>query len=205
MRTSIVGTAFVLACLAVAAGCGGGGSSPSTSSTATPTSSPTTVPTGPPSTAAPISTATASSASVANGGYAVYVNFPASTSGTATMAMSGSTTVGSNPAGITPFTTSGSYTTLIYVTFQPSATVTLPSYPQFQLQIPAAQAPQGYNFWGAIYTNDSTFPAGHDAWSPQFLGPASASGQTLYFPAPTTPLTFTGSDYYVFALYEVPT
>ncbi len=118
------------------------------------------------------------------------------------MAMSGSTTVGSNPPGITAFTASGA-TNLIYVTFQPSATVTLPSYPQFQLQIPAAQAPQGYNFWGAIYTNDSTFP-GYNAWSAQFLGPASASGQTLYFPAPTTPLTFTAHDYYVFALYDVP-
>ncbi|MGD0967723.1 MAG: hypothetical protein ABR949_05500 [Candidatus Aquilonibacter sp.] len=202
MRTSIVGTAFIVICLALAAGCGGGSSSPSTSATASPTSSPTTVPTGPPSTSAPISTATASAASVANGGYAVYVNFPASTSGTATMALLGSTTVGSNPPGITPY--SGSGTTLIYVTFQPSATVTLPSYPQFQLQIPAAQPPQGYNFWGAIYTNDPTFPHGYDAWFAQFLGPASASGQTLYFPAPTTSLTFTANDYYVFALYEVP-
>jgi hypothetical protein len=201
MRTSIVGTAFVFICLALAAGCGGGSSTPSSSPTATPTSSPTTVPTGPPATSAPISTATASSASVANGGYAAYLNFPAATSGTATMALYASTSVGSNPAGITPFTGG---TTLLYVTFQPSATVTLPSYPQFQLQIPAAQAPQGYNFWGAIYTNDPAFPAGYNAWSAQFLGPASASGQTLYFPVPPTSLTFTANDYYVFALYDVP-
>jgi len=203
MRRSIVGTAFILAALAIAAGCGGGSTSPSTAATATPTSSPTSVPTGPPATSAPISTATASSASVANGGFEVFVNFPASTSGSATMAMSASTSVGSNPPGITAFTASGK--TLVYVTFQPSATVTLPSYPQFQLEIPTSDAPQGYNFWGAVYTNDAGFPAGDGAWSAQFLGPASDSGYTLYYPAPTTPLTFTAHDYYVFALYEVAT
>lgn len=207
MRTTILGALFALAALALAAGCGGGGggsTTPTTAPTATP--SPSYAPTGAPATVAPVGTASPSTASAANGGYGIYVVFPATTSGSGTMTVTGSTTVPSVPAGITAYAPAPG-TTLFYVTLQPSATVTFPSYPQFQLTVPASLAPQNENFFGAIYTNDATFPHGNNAWYPQFLGAASDpnSGQVLTFPNPSTPLTFTAGDSYVYALYEVPT
>ena len=135
----------------------------------------------------------------------MYVVFPATSSGSATMAVTGSTTVPSVPAGITAFTGTN-VTTLFYVVLQPSATVTFPAYPQFQLTYPSGGSvvPQGNDFFGAIYNNDTGFPHGNGAWYAQFLGAASDSGQVLTFPNPSTPLTFTSGDTYVYALYEMP-
>ena len=66
--------------------------------------------------------------------------------------------------------------------------------------------PQNNNFFGALYTNDASLPHGYNAWYAQFLGAASNSGQVLTFQNPSSPpLTFTANDYYVYALYEVPT
>jgi hypothetical protein len=204
MRNTIVGALFALVALSLAAGCGGGGGN-TTTPTAVPTgtATPTYIPTGAPATVAPVGTASPSAASVANGNYGLYLVFPATTSGSGTMTVTGSTSVPSVPAGITAY--SGSGTTLFYVVLQPSATVTFPAYPQFQLTTPPSVVPQNNNFFGAVYTNDATFPAGHNAWSAQFLGAASDSGQVLTFPNPSTPLTFTAGETYVFALYEVAT
>jgi hypothetical protein len=208
MRTTILGALFALAALSLAAGCGGGSGSttPTTAPTATPT--PTYMPTGAPATAIPVTAASPNNASVANGGFGMYIVFPVTTSGSATMSVTGSTTAPSVPAGITAFAPS-SGKTLFYVVLQPSATVSFASYPQFQLTFPNTGAnavvPQNNNFFGAIFTNDSAFPNGYNAWSAQFLGAASASGQVLTFPSPSTPLTFTGGDSYVYALYRVPT
>jgi hypothetical protein len=208
MRTTILGALFALAALTLAAGCGGGGDTTPTSAP-TATATPTYVPTGAPATAVPVSAASPNNASVANGNFGMYIVFPATTSGSATMSVTGSTTVPMNaPAGIVAYTPS-SGKTLFYVMLQPSATVTFPSYPQFQLTFPNTGAnavvPQNNNFFGAVFTDDSAFPNGYNAWSAQFLGAASASGQVLTFPSPSTPLTFTGGDSYVFALYQVPT
>ncbi|HUN28198.1 MAG TPA: hypothetical protein VMV65_00200 [Alphaproteobacteria bacterium] len=201
MRSTIVGTAFALASLAIASGCGGSGTAtPSTTATASPTPTPSYEPTGAPATLAPISTATASSADVASGGFGVTIAFPAASSGSGNLAISGST---APPSGVPGFTASG--TALYYVEFQPSATLKFPSYPQFQFTLAPADTAVGYNFFGAIYTNDAAFPSGHNAWSAAFLGAATDSGQTLYYPNPSTPLTFTANDVYVFALYETPT
>lgn len=205
MRNSIIGTVFALVALALAAGCGGGGgntTTPTTGPTATPT--PTYIPTGAPATVAPVGSASPSSASVANGNFGMYIVFPATTSGSGTMTVTGSTTVPNVPAGITAYTAAGE-TTLFYVVLQPSATVTFPAYPQFQLTTPPTIVPQNNNFFGAVYTNDAAFPHGYNAWYAQFLGAASDSGQVLTFPNPSTPLTFAAGDSYVFALYEVAT
>ncbi|MGA7745503.1 MAG: hypothetical protein WCC70_13375 [Candidatus Aquilonibacter sp.] len=200
MRT-MLGTVFALAALAIAAGCGGGASTtPSTTATASPTPTPVSQPTGPPATVAPISTATASSVNVGSGGFGLTIAFPAASSGGGNLAISTSTTA---PSGIPAFTASG--TALFYVEFAPAAMFTLPSYPQFELTLPPADVPAGYNFFGAIYTNDASFPSGYNAWSASFLGAASAIGQTLYYPSPSSPLTFNANDTYVFCLYEVPT
>jgi hypothetical protein len=122
------------------------------------------------------------------------------------MAVTASTTVPTAPSGITAFSASGGQT-LVYVTLAVTATVTFPSYPQFQLTLPsgASPTPQNNNFFGAVYTNDAAFPSGSGAWDAKFLGAASASGQVLTFSSPSTPLTFTQGDSYVFALYSVPT
>ena len=205
MRNTIIGALFALAALSLAAGCGGSGGNTTTPATGpTPTPTPTYLPTGAPSTAAPVGMASPSTASVANGNFGLYIVFPATTAGSGTMTVTGSTTVPSVPTGITAYTPA-SGTTLFYVLLQPSATVTFPAYPQFQLTIPSTIAPQNNNFFGAVYTNDATFPHGNNAWYAQFLGAASDSGQVLTFPNPSTPLTFTAGDSYVFALYEVPT
>lgn len=204
MRT-ILGALFALAALALAAGCGGGGGNSTTPTTApTGTATPSYAPTGAPATAAPIGSASPSAASAANGGYGIYVVFPATTSGSGTMTVSGSTTVPSVPAGITAFSTSGA-TPLFYVLLQPSATVTFPTYPQFQLTLPSTVAPQNNNFFAAIYTNDAAFPQGNGAWYSPFLGAADDSGQVLTFPTTSTPLTFTAGDSYVYAFYKVAT
>jgi hypothetical protein len=203
MRNSLLGALFVLAALALAAGCGGGSGSSTTPTTApTATASPTYAPTGAPATTVTIG-ASPDAASVANGNYGMYIQFPATTSGSGTMAVVGSTTVPSVPAGITAFTAPG---TLFYVVMQPSATVTFPTYPVFQLTYPSSIVPQGYNFFGGFYTDDATAPQGYDAWYAQFLGAASNSGHVLTFANPTAPsLTFTANDYYVYAFYEVAT
>lgn len=199
MRNSIIGTVLAVSALALAAGCGGGTSTPSTTATPSPTPTPAFQPTGAPATLAPISTATASSVNVASGGFGLTIAFPAASNGGGNLSISSSITA---PSGIPAYTASGS--ALFYVEFQPSATFTLPSYPQFQLTLPAANTPAGYNFFGAVYTNDASFPSGYNAWSASFLGAASANGQTLYYPNPSSPLTFNANDTYVFCLYEVP-
>ena len=203
MRNTIIGALFALAALALAAGCGGGANSTTPTAAPTATATPTYVPTGAPAQAVPVG-ASPNTASVANGNFGMYIVFPATTSGSATMSVSASTTVPSVPAGITAFTAPG---TLIYVVLQPTATVTFPSYPEFQLTLPSSITPQGYNFLGALYTSDSGSPQGYNAWYAQFLGAASSSvsnAQVLTFPSPSSPsLTFTANDYYVYALYEV--
>ncbi len=205
MRNTILGALLAVAALTLAAGCGsssGNTTTPTTGPTATPT--PAYVPTGAPSTVTPVGMASPSSANIANAGYGLALNFPATTSGSGTMTVTGSTTVPSVPAGITAYTASGA-TVLFYVLVQPSATVTFPAYPQFQLTIPTTVVPQNNNFFGAVYTNDATFPQGNGAWYAQFLGAAAYGNQVLTFPNPSTPLTFTAGDSYVFALYEIAT
>ena len=209
MRTTILGALFALAALTLAGGCGGGGTdtTPTTAPTATATA--TYIPTGAPATVAPVGMASPSTASAANGEFGMYIVFPATTSGSGNITVTVSTTVPAPPAapaGITAYT-QASATTLLYVMLQPSATVTFPSYPQFQLTAPPSVVPQNNNFFAAIYTNDAAFPSGFNAWSAQFLGAASAkqtNAQVLTFPNPSTPLTFTAGDSYVYALYEVP-
>ncbi|HUA08558.1 MAG TPA: hypothetical protein VMA98_04735 [Candidatus Acidoferrales bacterium] len=207
MRTKIIGVLVALTALAVAAGCGGSGST-SSPATASPTATPTYVPSGPPSTTAPVGSSAASvtvSAGSTAEPFAATIDFPVASSGSATMTVSASTSVPSTPAGITAYSGSGA-TPLLYVELTPSATVTFPaSSLEFQLTLPAVNTPQNYNFWGALYTNDAGFPAGVNAWSAQFLGAATSSGQTLTFPNPSASLTFTAGDYYVFCLYEVAT
>lgn len=208
MRTTIIGALFALAALTLAAGCGGSSGNTTTPTTApTATASPTYMPTGAPATVAPVGSASPSSASVANGNFGMYIVFPATTSGSGNMNVTGSTSVPSVPPGITAYAPAPG-TTLFYVVLQPSATVTFPSYPQFQLTYPGngTVVPQNYNFFGALYTNDASSPHGYNAWYAQFLGAASNSGQVLTFQSPSSPpLTFTANDYYVYALYEVPT
>ena len=121
------------------------------------------------------------------------------------MAASGSTTVPASPAGI-PAYVPASGTTLFYVVLQPSATITLPNYPQFVMTAPVSIVPQNFNYFGAVFTNDASFPHGNGAWYAQFLGAAANSGQNFTYPTPnpSTPLTFTANDYYVFALYQQP-
>jgi hypothetical protein len=208
MRTTIFGALLALAALSLAAGCGGGGGSTTPATAAPATATPTYMPTGAPATAVPVTAASPNNASVANGGFGMFIVFPATSSGSATMSVTGSTAVPNVPAGITAYAPS-SGKTLFYVVLEPSATVTFPSYPQFQLTFPNTGAnavvPQNNNFFGAVFTNDATFPNGYNAWYAQFLGAASASGQVLTFPSPSTPLTFTGGDSYVYAFYRVPT
>ncbi|MGB6986649.1 MAG: hypothetical protein WBD74_11815 [Candidatus Aquilonibacter sp.] len=204
MRTTIIGALFALAALTLAAGCGSSSGNTTTPTAGpTPTATPTYIPTGAPSTTVPVGTASPNTASAANGKFGIYVVFPATTSGSGNMTVTGSTTVPSVPAGVTAYAPA-SGTTLFYVVLQPSATVKFPSYPQFQLTTPPSVVPQNNNFFGAVYTNDAAFPSGHNAWSAQFLGAASDQGQVLTFPNPSTPLTFTAGDSYVFAFYEVP-
>lgn len=199
MRNGLIGILFACAALALAAGCGGGGGNSTTPTTApTGTATPSYMPTGAPGQAVPVG-ASPNTASVANGNFGLYIVFPATTTGSATMAVVGSTTVPSLPAGITAFPAPG---TLFYAVLHPTATVTFPAYPQFQLTLPPSVTPQNEDFFGAIYTNDAAFPNGYNAWYATFLGAASDSGQVLTFPNPSTPLTFTGGDYYTFAFYE---
>jgi len=205
MRKTIFGALLALAALGLAAGCGNSSGNSTTPTTApTGTATPTYLPTGAPATAVPVG-ASPSSASVANGNFGMYIVFPVTTSGSGTMTVTGSTTVPALPSGITAYAPA-SGTTLFYVLLQPSATVTFPaSSLQFQLTIPSSVAPQNNNFFGAVYTNDATFPQGYNAWYATFFGAAEDSGQVLTFPSPSTPLTFTAGDSYVFAFYEVPT
>jgi hypothetical protein len=205
MRNGLIGILFAAAALALAAGCGGGANSTTPTTAPVGTATPTYVPTGAPATAVPVG-ASPNTASVANGNLGMYIQFPATTSGSATMNVTGSTAVPSVPTGITAYTQAGA-TTLFYVVLQPSATVTFPSYPVFQLTLPtgASPTPQNNNFFGALYTNDASSPHGYNAWYAQFLGAASDSDQVLTFPSPTSPpLTFTAGDYYVYAFYAVP-
>jgi hypothetical protein len=161
------------------------------------------VPTGAPATLAPISTATASSTRVANGGFGVTLEIPKATSGGGSLAITGSVAAPSASSGIGAFV-AGSGESLIYVSLVPSATFTLAAYPQFQLTLPPTQFPSGYNFFAAVYTNDPAFPHGYKAWYASVLGPAPATGQTLYYNTPSAVLTFMQGDTYVFCLYEVP-
>jgi hypothetical protein len=205
MRNGFIGLLFACAALALAAGCGGGANSTTPTTAPTGTAAPTYIPTGAPATAVPVG-ATSTTASVANGNFGVYIGFPVTTSGSGTMSVTASTAVPSVPTGIAAFSASGG-TTLLYVVLTPSATVTFPTYlTPFQLTLPTGYAitPQGNNFFAAMYTNDPTFPGGSGAWTAQFLGAASANGQVMSFPAPSTPLTFTAGDYYVYALYTQP-
>jgi hypothetical protein len=203
MRTTIIGTLFALAALTLAAGCGGGGGTSTTPTTApTTTASPTYAPTGAPDQTVNVG-ASPDTASVANGNFGMYIQFPATTAGSGTMAVVGSTTVPNVPAGITAFTAPG---TMFYVVMRPSATVTFPTYPVFELTYPSSIVPQGYNFFAGFYTSDASAPQGYNAWYAQFLGAASNSGQVLTFPSPAaaaSSLTFTANDYYVYAFYEV--
>jgi hypothetical protein len=200
MRITIFGALFALtAFAAVLSGCGGGANSTTPTSAPAGTASPSYAPTGAPDTTVDVG-ASPDTASLANGGFGMYIQFPATTAGSGTMAVVGSTTVPSVPAGITAFPAPG---TLFYVVMRPSATVTFPTYPVFQLTLPSTIAPQNENFFAGAFTNDAAFPHGANAWYAQFLGAASDSGQVLTFPAPSPPpLTFTASDYYVFAFYE---
>jgi hypothetical protein len=205
MRNGLIGIFFACAALALAAGCGGGANSSTPTTAPTGTATPTYMPTGAPATAVPVG-ANASTASVANGNLGMYMGFPVATSGNGTMSVTGSTTAPSVPSGITAFSTAGA-STIFYVVLQPSVTVTFPTYlTPFQLTLPTGYGitPQGNNFFAAIYTNDAAFPHGYNAWYPQFLGAASASGQVMSYPSPSTPLTFTAGDYYVYALYAQP-
>jgi hypothetical protein len=202
MRNGIFGILFACAAVVLAAGCGGGGGNTTTPTTApTGTATPTYMPTGSPEQTVTVG-ASPDTASVANGSFGMYIQFPATTAGSANIAVVGSTSVPNVPAGITAFTASG--TTLFYVALEPTATVTFATYPVFQLTLPSSIAPQNENFFAAVYTNDAAFPQGANAWDPQFLGAASDAGQVLTFSAPSSPpLTFTAGDYYVYAFYKV--
>ncbi|HTX57857.1 MAG TPA: hypothetical protein VMD47_12230 [Candidatus Acidoferrales bacterium] len=205
MRYRILGLFCAVIASGVAisvAGCGGGSSNPST--TATAAASATYVPTGPPATTVPVGTASPNNGSVANGNISVLINFPQATTGSATLSLSGSTSVPSLSPPVTAYTPP-SGATLFYVVIEPSASVTFPNYPQFIMTDPAA-TPQNNNFFAAVYTDDPSWTNADGQWQAQFLGAASNSGENYTYPTPnpSAPLTFNANDYYVFALYYSP-
>jgi hypothetical protein len=203
MRPALPIAAFSIGLLALAAGCGGGSSSPA------PTVAPSSTPAASSTTAA-ISTSSSSSAQVASGGVSATVTIPQVSSGSGTVAISSSTSVLGTS---TPFKATrriatdvgATNTPLFYVELQPSASFSLSTFPSFNVTLPSSDSTTGESFYVAFYTNDPSYASlgSYNTWLAPVIGPATVSGQSLTFTGGgSNTVTLSSSYYYIFCLYE---
>ncbi|HEY9180269.1 MAG TPA: hypothetical protein VIO32_06085, partial [Candidatus Baltobacteraceae bacterium] len=201
--------AFVL--VAALAACGGGSTPPGGGNPA-PTPAPTATPTAPPTQTESSSlngTTNTVTFPAISSGVSGTVTLPAVTSGSATVTLVLSSTL---PGGVpvpqarrihhvtSPQILGAPVTPLAYVSVTPSATVTISTTPAFTFNFPAGVL-SGFAY-AAVY-DEANSAAG---WN-EVLGPLSAGGTSLSFPAVAfaPPFTLAGNDTYIFALVETGT
>ncbi|HEV2739050.1 MAG TPA: hypothetical protein VGU66_10765 [Candidatus Elarobacter sp.] len=85
----------------------------------------------------------------------------------------------------------------LYLVLAPSHTIVLPAFPSFTFTVPPA----------LVLPNESEFLAFYDAAQSGYrtvFGPATAVSGIVTFTGTSSPLTLTGGQTYVFALYGIP-